>query len=170
MAADLSTVLDFMEDDGGFDTPPMPSEKYPDGHSYRVPSPDAETGLRIVAIMDITLRAQSGHEVTEEEMARLKVPDEREDEFLRSVLSSSVVDQMLADGCKWEHMKRLAMYGYLFFTVGAKAAEGAREQGLLRGKATGPNRAQRRSGNQAKATATPGASRASRKPQPKPRA
>jgi len=165
MSRNLAEVQDFLEDDGGFTTPPMPSTKHPEGHTYRVPSPDAITGLRLTALADLSMKYKNKQGVTEADVASLRLSDDDERDFIQQVLSLEVVGEMKDDGCRWEHMRRIGMYAYLFFTAGEKAAEDARENGLLLGKAPGPtpNRAQRRSKTPAKASATSGASPASSK-------
>jgi len=146
MSADLSQVLDFMEDDGGFDSPLMPSTAHPEGKIYRVPSPDAIVGLRLAAVADITLKQARGAEISESDIRRLHISDADEHEFIEQVLSPALVDQMQTDGCKWEHIKRLSLYAFTYFAVGQEAADMAQRNGLFAGKVSAPqNRAARRS-------------------------
>lgn len=163
--ADLSSLHTFLDDDGGFDTPPMPSPAYPKGRVYRVPSPDATTGLRLAALQDLALKQSMGNAVTEVDVKRLRLGDEEERDFIGQVLSQEVQAAMVEDGVRWEHMRRMALYGYILFTAGEKAAEAAVEGGLLAGKApAAPNRAARRTAG--KGTGTSGASPASSKRRP----
>lgn len=146
---DLSEFLDFMDeaDDGhsdGFTSPKMPSRAYPEGKQYHVPSPDAETGLRLNALADITLKSKRGQEVSEADVRRLRIADSEEREFLEQVLSTELVAELIADGVKWEHMKRLSMFAFTYFAVSPEAAENAAKNGLFSGKALPPNRAARR--------------------------
>lgn len=157
MASDLSTLLDFMEDidnDGGFDTPLMPSTKFPEGKKYRVPSPDAATGLRLAALADVTLKASQGGDLNERDARRLKLDDEEERDFIAQVLSQPCVDEMTSDGVKYEHMKRISQYAFLWFGVSREAAESAVERGLLAGKVLPLNRAQRRASTKGSSTSS----------------
>lgn len=163
--ADLSQFLDFMDeaDDGvtsGFDSPPMPSIAHPRGKQYRVPSPDAKTGLRLNALADMTLKQSRGIELSDIDVKRLRLDDKDEREFLSQVLGAELLEEMVSDGVKWEHLRRLAMYGFVYFGVSAEAADQAAANGLFSGKQGAPtNRAARRS--QSKSTTS--ASAASRK-------
>lgn len=143
-ATDLGDFMDFMEDDG-FESPPMPSRAHPEGKVYRVPSPDAKVGLRLSALADLTLKMNRKQDVSEADIARLRLDDQEEIEFTEQVLSPELVAQMLADGVKWEHMKRLTMYAFTYFGVSKEAAENAAKNGAFSGKAVAPNRAARRS-------------------------
>lgn len=149
MTTDLSNFLDFMDDSvdaDGFSSPPMPSAAYPDGHSYHIPSPDAEVGMRLNALADITLKQKRGLEVSEADIARLRLDGADEREFMAQVLTEDILEQMIADGVKWEHMRRLATYGFTYFAISPDAANEAAEAGLFSGKALAPtgNRAARR--------------------------
>lgn len=149
--ADLSQFLDFMDeaDEGvtsGFDSPPMPSVAHPRGKQYRVPSPDAKTGLRLNALADMTLKQSRGLELSDVDVKRLRLDDKDEREFLAQVLTPELLEQMIDDGVRWEHLRRLAMYGFVYFGVSAEAADQAAANGLFSGKAAAPtNRAARRS-------------------------
>lgn len=145
MSTTLTDFLDFMDDDG-FDTPPIPSVKYPapEGKIYHVPSPDAETGLRLSALADLSMKVSKGIEVAENDLKRLRVDDREELEFTTQVLSQPLVDEMLADGVKWEHMKRLTMFAFTYFSVSPDAANKAAQAGMFNPKAQTPNRETRR--------------------------
>lgn len=140
--ADLSDFMDFMEDDdndGGFLSPPIPSAKYPKesgGHQYRVPSPDALTGLRLTALADISIKAaKNPGELGEKDAKRLRLDDQEERDFIQQVLTPELVEEMVADGVKWTHVKRLASYAFTYFAIGADAAEQAAKSGVFSGKA-----------------------------------
>lgn len=161
--SDLSQVLDFMEDEDGFMSPPMPSVKHPQGRQYRVASPDAKTGLRLNALADIMVKKEMGVAVAESDVARLRLNDDAEREFVRQVLGATylgedgeptnALDEMVADEVKSEHLKRIAQYAYIYFGVSKEAAEEARKNGLLSGKLVAPlaaNRAARRKGGKKK--------------------
>lgn len=148
--ADLSNFVDFMDESdearGGFLSPLMPSPAYPAGKQYAVPSPDARVGLRLAALADLTLKQSRGATVTDADVKRLRLDDKDEREFLEQVLSNDIMQQMLDDGVKWAHLKRLAMYAFVFFAVSREAADKAAEDGLFSGKAVAStNRAGRRS-------------------------
>lgn len=146
MSTTLTDFLDFMEDDG-FDTPPIPSAKFPapEGKIYHVPSPDAETGLRLSALADLSMKISKGIEVAESDLKRLRLDDREELEFTTQVLGAPLVDEMLADGVKWEHLKRLTMFAFTYFSVSPDAANKAAQAGMFNPKAQAPNRETRRS-------------------------
>lgn len=133
----LSELNDFLEDDG-FDTPPMPSKKFKQGKSYHIPSPDAETGLFLSAITELAFKQQNGTPITEEDANRLKLKNKEESDFSAKVLSQEVYDEMLADGVKWEHLRRIVQYAFIYFSVGDEAADKAVENGLFKGKQIAP--------------------------------
>lgn len=158
---DLSTFLDFMEEAGdgppGFDSPPMPSREHPGGRSYRIPAPDAMTGLRLNTLADMTLKVTRGVEVTEVDVKRLRLDDQEEREFLEMVLGDALA-AMVADGVAWPHVQRMGMYAFVFYGISEEAANKAAENGLFRGNSSAPtNRASRRG-----ATRTSGASAGSK--------
>jgi hypothetical protein len=161
--------MDFMEDVDddasitGFSSPPMPSRAHPEGKQYRVPSPDAKTGLRLNALADLTMKQAKGVEFAESDVKRLRLDDKDEREFMGQVLSETLLEQMVDDGVKWEHLRRLGMYAFVYFGVSKEAADHAAENGLFSGKAGAPtNRAARRT----KSKKTTSASVDSRKTKP----
>lgn len=166
--ADLSQFLDFMDeaDEGvtsGFDSPPMPSTKHPRGKQYRVPSPDAKTGLRLNALADMTLKQSRGIELSDIDVKRLRLDDKDEREFLAQVLTEKLLDEMVDDGVKWEHLRRLAMYGFVYFGVSAEAADQAAANGLFSGKAQAPtNRAARRANQKSTTSGSAGSKKTTR--------
>lgn len=163
MAANtLSGLTDFLDDDG-FTSPPMRSTAHPEGHQYSIPSPDAETGLRLTALADIMLKQAKKVEVTEVDLRRLRLDGADEREFVAQCLSQPVVTQMTSDGVAWVHMKRLATYAFTFFAISQEAADEAVKNGLFAGKALPLNRAQKRASTGAK-SAKPRASAGSKKP------
>lgn len=144
MADDFGQMLDFMSEEDGFLSPPMPSRAHPEGKQYRIVSPDAKTGLRLNALADIMARREAGGDVSERDVARLRLDDKDEREFTKQLLGDAL-DEMVEDGCKWAHIKRLASYAFIKFGISDDAAENAVANGLLSGKApTPPNRAAKR--------------------------
>lgn len=147
---DLGQLLDFMEDENGFLSPKMPSRAHPEGKQYRVASPDALTGLRLNALADIMIKREMGGKVDDSDAARLRLSDSDEREFVQQVLGNdrgdetNALDEMVADGCRWEHIQRLAQFAFTYFGISREAAEEAAKNGLLSGKMVAPNRAARR--------------------------
>lgn len=162
--AGMDDLLDFMEDEDGFETPLMPSTAHPEGRKYRIPSPDAKTGLKLAAISDIVVKTHRKVEVTEMDIKRLKINDEDERDFIEQVMSKDVVEEMMEDGVRWEHIKRMSMYAFTLFTVSREAADSAVERGLFKGKALTPtNRAAKRAKSKTASKSTRSDSAASRK-------
>lgn len=134
---DLSELMDFLEDDG-FDSPLLPSRKFREGKTYHIPSPDAETGLFLSALIDLSFKQQSGIAISEEDTKRLTISNRDERDFSRRVLSEEVVEEMLEDGVKWTHLQRLTQYAFIYFAVGKQAADLAVQNGLFKGKVATP--------------------------------
>lgn len=135
--ADLSELTDFLEDDG-FETPVLPSRNFREGKKYYIPSPDAETGLFLSALIDLSFKQQSGIAISEEDAKKLNISNREERDFSRRVLSDEVVDEMLEDGVKWTHLQRITQYAFIYFAIGKEAADLAVENGLFKGKVLTP--------------------------------
>jgi len=147
----FDAMLDFMEDENGFDTPLMPSTKHREGKKYHINSPDAATGLRLAAVSDIVIKQQRKMEISELDIKRLRLDDDDERDFIDQVLNTETVDEMIGDGVRWEHIKRMSLYAFTYFTVSREAADSAVKNGLLQGKVMPPNRAAKRK-NKTKST------------------
>lgn len=132
---DLGSYLD----DDALDTPPIPSTKHPAGRSYRIPSPDADTGVRLTAMVTLGVAFASGADLDQREAKKLKLDDNQEKDFLEDVLGSAY-GEMVADGVSWTRIQRLGRYCLLHFTLGPEAAADE----VQRGEAPAPNRATRR--------------------------
>lgn len=130
--------------DDGFDTPPIRSREHPDGKVYRIPSPDAETGIRLAALAEIGRKVATKRDVDQRDLERLRLDDREERDFAQQVLGSAF-DTMTADGVPWTTMQRLTRYAYVYFTIGEEAADNALRSGVFAGKSEAPNRRMRRS-------------------------
>lgn len=139
-------MLDFMQDEDGFSSPLMPSEKHPEGKQYRIKSPSARTGLRLNALADLMAKREAGGTVSERDVERLRLDDSEEREFVEQVLGDAL-HEMVEDGCRWEHIKRMSTYAFIRFGVSAEAADNAVKNGLLLGKVIAPNRKAKRKQN-----------------------
>jgi hypothetical protein len=153
----LRDLQAFLEDDG-LEYPLQASafgdpSKHPDGKTYRVPSPDAKTGLWLTALADLGVRASQGGDLAPDDLASLKLDDDKERSLYQRVLGP-VYDEMVADGVKYTALQTVAQDAYLCFAMSSEIADGALES---LGKAQ-PNRRQRRA---AKRPAGPRSRRAS---------
>lgn len=117
---DLSAFFD----DDGLEYPGVPSRAHPGGKTYRVPSPDAATGLRLTAVANIGLRASSGGELSAKDRDAVNLADDEEEDLYRKVLGP-VYDEMVADGVKWMLLQRVAQDAFLTFTVSPEVADAA---------------------------------------------
>ena len=132
---------------------------------YTVPAPDAETGLKYSALSNIAVRASKGEEVTEQDLAALKLDDAEEREFVSQMLGDEVVRQMTEDRLPWPALVRTAQYVFTHFAVSADAAAKAKTAGAFSGKAQAPtNRAGRRTAAKSARPAS-AASRSPKRPQ-----
>lgn len=129
---DLSSFLD----DDAIDVPI-------DGKTYRIESPDAKTGLFLSAMANLGVKATAGGEIDEDDLASLDLDDDKERDFMRTVLGDTL-DELVADGVKWVKIQRVSRYAFLYFAIGEEAADEALANGTLTGEAKAPNRAQRR--------------------------
>lgn len=164
MTDDLNDFLGFLDDDA-ITLPPIPSTKYPredGGHRYRVEQPNADDGQKIAALGQIMAKqaareaGRSDVEVTEREVARLRLDDDEERDFQAMTLGDTL-EQMRADGVNHNGIKIASNYAFVAFAFSEAQALKMAEQGLLTGKAVPSeapsNRAARRgatSGNPAK--------------------
>ncbi len=105
--------------------------------AYTVPSPDAETGLRLTGMANIAVRVKSGAVVTAEELASIRVDDDDERQFVAVVLGPAL-DAMIADRIPWTVISRAAQYAFVYFSLGRQAAEQALERGVFKGGAVPP--------------------------------
>lgn len=154
----------YLEDDA-LEVPGVVSTRYPDGKTYRVPSPDARTGLRLEAMVNLGVKARLGQDVGKAAEA-LNVDDDEERDLYQMVMGAAY-DEMITDGVSWVRIQRLGKYLLLHFTMGEDAAQQALQRGALTGEAQAPNRATRRA-SKATAKSTPRrGSTAGTKPRPK---
>lgn len=151
MPEPMDDLFSFLDDDSLTIPHPIKSEKHPAGKVYAIPYPDADTGLRLTALAEIgrkveaRRRGDKNAKVTAAEAARLVVSDDDEREFAQQVLSTTYAE-MIDDGVLWPIIQRVVQYAYVYFAMGADAANNAARDGLFTGgKAFVPaNRAERR--------------------------
>lgn len=136
------------------------------GKEFVIPSPDAETGLKLQALAQIGAKVQQGVQVPEGELKSIQLDDNDERKFTDMVLGSSL-DEFKAAGLNWVQLSRLAQYAFTHFALSPETARKALEAGVYTGKdsapAAAPNRATRRSTPKAQP-----ASNGSRSQTPKP--
>lgn len=154
----LDSLWSFLDDDSIRIPMPIKSHAYPEGKLYVVPSPDAETGMRLTALADVARKQQQGVKVSERDAARLHISDDEEREFAQQVMGSCY-DEMVRDGVSWVIIQRVMNYAYIYFSMGKDTADKAAREGLFTGgKVRVPmNRADRRaSGLRARTRTIPG--------------
>lgn len=131
------------------------------GNTYRIPSPDAETGLYLAGLAQLGTKAYAGGDVTEDELDSLNLDDDDERDLMQKVLGSAY-DEMRADNVSWVRLQRISRYAFLYFAVSPEAAdEAARKATDDLGETPAPNRASRRA-----ATKSPKVSSATAKRKP----
>ncbi len=109
-------------DDGALDYPGVPSRAFPEGKSYRVPGPEAKTGLWLTAIADLGVKKASGKELSEADTASLTLDDSEEITWYRRILGPAY-DEMIADGVKMSVLKRIGDDAYLCFSLSVDVAD-----------------------------------------------
>src|SRR5690625_3533188 len=122
-STNMGTFFDYLEDDA-LELDGIRSREYPDGKTYRIESPDADTGLYLAALGDIMLRAGTGAPVSDDQVSRLKLDDDQELELMDRVLGETK-DEMIADGVKWVHLRGVSKYAFIYFAVGKEQADQA---------------------------------------------
>ena len=131
--ADLGSYLN----DDALTTPALISKKYPEGKVYRIPSPDALTGLWLESLADIGVKAASGVALTEADASSVELDDDDERSVYQRVLGEAY-DEMLDDGISYVALGKIGQYAFIFFTVGKEAADASIAMATL------PNRKARR--------------------------
>jgi hypothetical protein len=77
------------------------------GKTYRIASPDVNTGLRAQATVAIAAKVRAGQDVDAADIAALKLDDAEELEFTRSMLGEAF-DEMQTDDLPWEYVRHAA--------------------------------------------------------------
>lgn len=135
----------FLEDDA-LDVPvPGKDEAV---RTYRIASPDAETGLWLQTVVGLGVKAASGGEISEADAESLQLDDDQEADFYRRIMGSTL-DDMIRDGVSWVRIERVSRYAMLYFALGPEQADDALESGYLSGEAPAPNRSNRRASSRA---------------------
>lgn len=154
-------------DDGALKYPGIVSREHPDGKTYTVPPPDADTGLRWASLGDLVMFQNP----TAEQLGRLKLDDDEEmslyeqifgctkdcrapidDAGARGPECGSTLDEMRADGVPWPRIRQIAQDAFMFWAVNEQFADAvlaAPGEAEARG-----NRATRRAAKKATSTAT----------------
>lgn len=122
---------------------------YPDGKTYRIAEPDADTGLYLVALIQTAKKKAGGTEVTSEELASLQFEGGREVDLTRMVLGD-VYGELRADKVSLRKIAGVTQYALIYFTEGETIAD----QLLSPGEASAPNRKARRTASRGGATTT----------------
>lgn len=142
MAAGMDDLYNFLDDDT-LEIPGVKSRAHPEGKTYRIPSPDAETGMRLSALAEIAVKVNKSVAVNDRDVKRLQLDDTEEREFAQQVLGATY-EELIADGVSWVRLQRITQFAYVHFAFSPEAAREAAERGVFAGKAPARNRAQRR--------------------------
>lgn len=118
---DLSKMSSWFDDDA-LELPPIKSKEHPKGKSYRVASPDFETGILLQQLAQIATRLHNGLEVSEAEAKRLKMDDEEERDFTQMVLGDTL-EEMKADGVPWGPIRKVTQYVFTYYAMSPEQAE-----------------------------------------------
>jgi hypothetical protein len=92
------------------------------GKKYRVDAVDAETGIYCQHVVELGAQLRMGAELTEADVAKLKLNDDQEQDFHRRVLGDAY-DEMVADGIPWEYLKRASRTAFMWTVQDREAAE-----------------------------------------------
>lgn len=141
-AGTLDDFYDFLEDDA-LEIPNIKSRAHPEGKTYNIPSPDAETGMRLSALAEIAVKVNKSIDVNARDVKRLQLDDTEEREFAQQVLGP-VYEELIEDGVSWVRLQRITQYAYVHFAFSPEAAREAAERGVFAGKAQARTRAERR--------------------------
>lgn len=92
------------------------------GKTYRVPPPDAATGLQLQALQALALMARTGAPMRASDRARLTLDDDDELDLTRKSLGPAF-EELVADGVPYPYLVHAGVTAYLFWTVGRERAE-----------------------------------------------
>jgi hypothetical protein len=121
---------------------------HPEGKTYRIAEPDADTGLYLMALAQTAKKTAAGAEVTSEQLASLQFEGGREVDLTRMVLGDTY-DELRSDGVPLSKIAGVVQYAFVHFTMGETVADQ-----LLSGEALAPNRKTRRKASRGGATTT----------------
>lgn len=111
------------------------SQKYPSGHTYRIASPDAETGLWLSGLASVGARVARGDaDVTEDQVLSLKMNDKAEADFITVILGPTY-QELIDDGVSWVAIQRISQYAFTHFAISPQAATEGVKSGAFKGKA-----------------------------------
>lgn len=110
-----------------------------DGKTYRISEPNAETGLRLQAVVSLGVSAAAKRDPRATDLALLN--DDQEIDLYRDALGTAY-DEMRADGLDWPRFRLAGMTAVLYWGASEDAAQAFWE---AKGKAEAPaNREERR--------------------------
>lgn len=92
------------------------------GKVYRIPSADAETGIFCQRALELGAAALRGDDISESDLAGLRLDDEQERDFNRRLLGDAY-DEMVSDGVPWEFIKHAAQTVFAWTVQDRSAAE-----------------------------------------------
>lgn len=124
---DLSEVIAFLDE--GHEYVGIKSERHPEGKTYRVPPPNAQTGLWLSTLAELGTVAASGGNLSAQDVADLTLDDDEEKPFYRRVLGPAY-DEMVADKVPVEFVTRAFLTALADFQTGREMAEVTWEAGL----------------------------------------
>lgn len=92
------------------------------GKVYKIPSPDAETGLWCQQVFEMGVRAESGQKVSAAQTKRLRLDDDEERELYDRVLGP-VKQEMIDDGLTWARISAVAQTAIIWIATDRTTAE-----------------------------------------------
>lgn len=117
---DLSEVLAFLDE--GHEYPGVRSKRHPDGHTYRVPPPDATTGLWLTTLAELGTVAATGGKLTANDVAALSLDDDDEKTFYQRVLGTAY-QEMVDDAVSWPALQAIGRHAFLTFSMSQEMAD-----------------------------------------------
>lgn len=93
------------------------------GKVYDIPPVDALTGLRYQRLLLLARLVAVGEQLTDDDLAELRLDDKNQEALYRRLLTDAVFDQMIADGVSWKHLERAGNTAVAFFVEGEDAAQ-----------------------------------------------
>ena len=133
-------TLPWVDDDSV--TIAIPSKAHPDGRDSTFAAPDIDTGLQLSALAQLGVKAGSGKDLTEADLAAIDLDDDAELDLYRQVMGDTY-DELVADGVSWTRLQRVGRYLFIMHGLGEDAAAQA-VANSPGGSQPQANRAQRR--------------------------
>jgi hypothetical protein len=134
---DLTELLAFLDE--GHEYPGVKSKRHPDGKTYRVPPPDAKTGLWLTSLAELGAASVAGGKLSAEDLASLSIDDDDEPQFYARVLGGAYAE-MMDDGVSFVALQAIGQHAFLTFTMSQDVADAQMRSALGKARTQPPTK------------------------------